>query len=117
MTGIRFRFRKRKEEIMNPMIEKYLGSVLRSALAAGLGALGILSEAEIEKQAAALAGLILVTGWSLWEKYHSRKKLVTAMASGPTSEVAVKAAIAAGIAPPVATAKHDVPELSSVPVS
>ncbi len=102
---------------MNPVLQAALGSILRFAFAALAGYLvkaGIWtgSEAETYVAAGTLAGLGL--GWSLWNKYHDRLKLLVALSMPRgTTENEVKAHIAAGGATPsVTTPKDEVPTMT-----
>lgn len=99
---------------MNPLLVEALGSVLRAALNIGAGWLvahGIWASSDAEKYVGAAAIALITLGWSIWQKYGMRTKLVTAMAmpSG-VSENQVKAVVDdPNIAtPPVTIQKHDV---------
>lgn len=98
---------------MKQMIQDAVGSIVR-ALVAGVVPLLVawgVTEADAKNFAAALAGMVSAAAWGVWQKYTSRKKFLTAMASGPVTEVAVKAIVAAGMAPPVSTPTDVVPTL------
>lgn len=67
---------------MNPIASAALGSILRWLLALGSGWLvtkGIWTEAEATTYITAAALGILSLGWSLWQKYKSRKTVLTAL--------------------------------------
>lgn len=100
---------------MNPILAQALGSVVRWALALGAGYLiraGIwsASDAEVYITGGTLALVALV--WSVWQKYHSRLKLVTALAMPATTEAHVEQQVKAGISPPVTTPKYVRPVLT-----
>lgn len=101
----------------NPLVQRIVGSLIRNLIAplvAWLVARNLFPEDQAAELAAGLSLLLTNALWGIWEKFHSQKKLVTAMASGPTNEVAVKATIAAGLAPSVATPKTKIPVLNTV---
>lgn len=98
---------------MDPFTLEIVGAVLRWALT-GLGMWLVQHHVINETQASSLAEragthLLLVLPlvapllWSLWAKVRARVKLNTAMAMGPTNEVAVKARISNGAGAGVAT--------------
>ncbi len=103
---------------MNPFVEKILGSVIRTLLAGfvpWLIAHGMLSQGDAEQLASLAAGALVAGAWSMWEKYHSRQKLVTAIATPhPTTEAAVNAQVSAGMSPSVMTSREAMPELTPV---
>lgn len=103
----------------NPLVQKIVGTVIRNLVmpaVAWLVARHLFPEDQSAELVSGLTLLLTNAVWGIWEKFHSQKKLVTAMASGPTSEVAVKAAIKAGLAPPVTTPPTEVPELKNIVV-
>ena len=100
---------------MNPILQSALGSVLRWLLALGAGYLvkaGIWTNSNAETYVAAGAMALLAIGWSLWQKYHSRIKFLTAltMPVGAT-ENDVTAQVKSGDAlPAVNTPANSVPQ-------
>lgn len=99
---------------MNPMMVDALGAIIRWALAIGAGYIvkaGIWSEADSSKYVSAAALGLLGLGWSLWQKYKSRGKLLNALsASEPMTEHQIEAVMKAGLpAPSVTTPKSEVP--------
>lgn len=99
---------------MNPLAQVALGSVLRWALAIGAGYLvqaKIWTDSEAATYVTAAALAILSLGWSMWQKYTSRRKLVVALTLPPTTEQVVELTIASGVAlPAVTTPKDRVPK-------
>lgn len=82
---------------MNPLVIEAIGSLLRAALNVGAGWLvahGIWNSSDAEKYVGAIALALISLGWSLYQHYGMRSKLVTAMAmpSG-VSENQVKAVV------------------------
>lgn len=83
---------------MNPLLVEAIGSIVRAVLnivAGWLVAHGVWASSDAEKYVGAAALALISLGWSLWQKYGMRSKLVTAMAlpSGMTEnqvEAAVK---------------------------
>jgi hypothetical protein len=100
--------------IMNPIATKALGSIIRWALAGVAGALfvkhGIWSQSDAAQYVEAGTMGLLSLGFSLWEKYRSRLKLLTAltMPAGNT-EANVEQAMKVLPSPSVLTAKDTVP--------
>lgn len=84
---------------MNPMAQEALGAIVRWALMLVAGYIvqaGIWTGADAERYVGAATLAVLALGWSLWQKYRSRRKLVVALASTePLSERDVKEQIAA----------------------
>jgi hypothetical protein len=107
--------------IMNPLLREALASILRWIfnIAAGyLVALGIWEQGDSDKyvMAAAIACVTLI--WGIWQKYHIRQKLVTALASpAPQSEQSVETVIKAGVKAHVSTPKSIQPFLKIHPDS
>ena len=100
---------------MNPFIQKALGSLIRWGLMLLLPYIlksGIIAEADatkyIEAGAVALAVLLL----SLWEKFTSQRKLVTATGAAGITQDKVEAMIASPKVenPSVMTPKDEVPK-------
>lgn len=104
---------------MNPMMQKVLGSLIRSVLTLlvpSLVAAGVWtpeeSTAVIATVSTALAALLL----SFYEKYKSQQKLVTALASpAGATQKQVERQISEGLAPPVTLAKTEAPYLNPAP--
>lgn len=93
-----------------------LGSIVRWVLALGAGYLvkaGIWSGAEAETYVTAAALALLSLGWSLWNHYRARLKLLTALALPfPATEQTVERVVAAGEGVPTVTTPPDtVPKL------
>ena len=81
---------------MNPLLVEALGSILRAGLNIGAGYLvehGIWSKSNAETYVGALALALISFGWSLWQKYHMRLKILTASASAGLSENQVEAMV------------------------
>ena len=101
---------------MNPLFQQGIGSIIRWLLTFGAGwfiTRGIWTEAEASTYIGGATVAILALLWSLWQKYRSRLKLVTAMATpSRTNERAVEALIADGGAPPASLAKDRTAYLS-----
>ena len=96
---------------MNPMLQEALGSIIRWALMFVAGWLvqhGIWSASNAQTYVAGAAVAILTLGWSLWQKYQARIKLLAAMASAvPTTEAGLEQRLAMQsiVSPSVMTAK------------
>ena len=99
---------------MSPLVQEALASVLRWGLALAAGWLvqhGIWTQAAATMYVAAAALALVSLGWSVWQKYVARSKLMTAliMPAGRTeNDVARKIASGIGV-PSVTTAKDVVP--------
>lgn len=99
---------------MNPMVQQALVSVVRWGLTFGAGILvqhGIWTAPDATQYVTAASLAIVALLWSLWDKYKSRQKLVTALVlpKGAT-EIEVEGTIAAGAPiPSVLTPKDVVP--------
>ena len=93
---------------MNPVISSSVGVVIRALLIAA-GAQGIFSDDQLGQIVSALT-IVASVAWSFYEKYRSRQKLVTALASGPTTERAVEFTIQTGGAASVMTPKDQTPQ-------
>lgn len=104
---------------MNPILQSALGSVLRWALMIGAAFLvkkGIWTDSEAGRYVEAAIVAALSLGWSLWEKYKSRIKFLTALMPGPKTEDEVKEHIASGAATPaVLTPSNTVPGVPVIP--
>ena len=100
---------------MNPILQAALGSILRWALALLAGYLvkaGIWTGSAAETYVAAATLALLALGWSLWQKYHSRIRFLTALAMplGAT-ENDVKYQVATGATPALNTGADAVPKV------
>lgn len=104
---------------MNPFLNEIIGAVIRTGVAFVLGWLVnqmIISADQATEWTTAITGGALVLLWSIWQKYRSRKKLVTALASpAGSSEHRVEAMVSAGNAPPVTVPKNVPPYLPKPP--
>lgn len=99
---------------MNPILQSALGSILRWALAIAAGYLvkaGIWDANDAETYVATAALALLALGWSWWQKYHDRIKLLTALTMKPgATENDVIAHIASGApTPTVSTPPNTIP--------
>jgi hypothetical protein len=105
-------FHKKEQPAMNPMVQAVVGSVVRWGLGllAGHFMTTAISDGDIKEVTGAIVAAIAL-GWSLYQKYHGRQVLVTALSSGPMSEQTAKALVASPIVetPSVTTSSHDVP--------
>ena len=90
---------------MNPMLAEALGSIVRAGLMVLAGFVvkaGIWDAGQAEVYAAAGALAVVGLGWSLWQKYKSRVKLLSALSmTDTTSEANLEVRIAAGATPTV----------------
>ncbi len=98
---------------MNPLAQEALGSFVRWVLMILAGYVieaGIWTGEAAERYVAAGTLAVLALGWSLWQKYQAKRKLLTALTM-PTmaSEREVEQQIASIGAPSVMTAKNDIP--------
>lgn len=79
---------------MNELLKQFLGALLRHALTGAAGyfvAKGILTPDQSSAMLAALVAAVLGVGWSLWQKYVGRLRLVSALdLPAGTSEARVK---------------------------
>ena len=97
----------------NPIKEMVLGIVRHLLTIAGgvlikdgLAVPGAFSPELIAGLAAALVGV----GWSIYQKYHGRQKLLTAQVTpAGKTEREIEAIVNAGQAPPINTPKNEVP--------
>lgn len=100
---------------MNPLVVEALGSIVRWALTFGgayLVKVGIWSQADATTYVAGAAMALIALGWSIYQKYGARLKLVTALASPvQISEAQVEHKIAIGATPSVTTPKDVTPQL------
>lgn len=98
---------------MNPLLIEALGAIIRWMLAALAGYLvkaGIWSADDASSYVAAAALFVIGLGWSLWQKYGMRAKLMVALSSSQTmTENQATAAARLITAPSVATPKDETP--------
>lgn len=92
---------------MNPILQEALGSILRWGLAAGAGWLvehGVWTSGNASVYVSAGTIALLSLGWSLWNKYKGRIKLLTALTMpAGTTEAGLQAQIKAGVPTPAVT--------------
>jgi hypothetical protein len=104
---------------MNPILQSALGAILRHFLTIGAGYLvarGIWSQNESVDYVGAAVLAILGFGWTLYQKYVERQKLLTAIAmNAGSTEAEVEANVQKGIAPPVTTGRNEAPYLIGRP--
>jgi hypothetical protein len=104
---------------MPPIVADYLGSIVRTLLAALLGYLvkrGLVDAQTTASMVTYLSGILLVLGWSLWQKYGAKLMLLTAQSlpSGMTEEAVQKTLVARktlGTAPSVMTPADTKPSI------
>jgi membrane protein implicated in regulation of membrane protease activity len=103
------------DNLLNPMLMKALGSLIRAGLMLAVPffvSQGIWTPDEATATMTALATAAAALVWSLFEKYKSRQKLVTAIASAKgDTEANVEKKVDKGQAPPVTLQKDEVPHL------
>lgn len=103
--------------MLPPFVQQVLGVLVRMAvvfLSGWVAAHGgsALSDDQIGKVVSAAVPVLAVLAWSVWQKYQSRRKLLTALASnGTLSENHVELMVGSGQAPSVLTPKHEAPVL------
>lgn len=105
---------------MNPILQEAVGSILRWGLTIIAGwavSHGIWTASAAATYVTAGVLALLTLGWSLWQKYVARRKLVTALTMAPgTTEVQVEQKIASGTPVPTVTTPPDtVPGVPSTP--
>lgn len=102
---------------LNPLAAAAIGSILRFALAAAFGYLvrkGIWTDAEASTYLTAAVAGLLGLGWALWNKYSSRLKLLTALATPhAASEAHIEQMVSQGQAPPASLPKTQTPYLNT----
>lgn len=103
---------------MNPILASALGAILRWLLAFGAGVLvehGIWTQEDAATYVAGAAVALLALGWSLWNKYRGRVKLLTALAmpKGTTEATVVKHIASGGPTPSVSTPRGMAPRLEA----
>ena len=98
---------------MNPILSEAIGSVLRWALALAAGFLvqrGIWSEADAGIYVAAGAIGLISIGWSMWQKWAMRLKLLTALGFSDVTELQIENLVASPWPnPSVTTTKDTIP--------
>ena len=96
---------------MNPFAQQIIGAIIRTAvvwLAAKFGA--EVSDDQVTSFVAQATPIVLVLAWSLWQKYHGRQKLLTALSrSRGMTENEIEREVSAGYAPTVTTPKTSIP--------
>ena len=104
---------------MNPLVQRFAGTVIRSALLAYVAKYGIWSEGDIDEFVDALLA-VLIVAWGLYEKWNSQRKVATTLAvmnelTGPgvpaIQQRDIEAVIRKGDAAPAATPKDQAPVL------
>jgi|SRR6185436_12546448 len=69
---------------------------------------------QVTKAITEITPVLAVLAWSVYQKFKSRQKLMTAQAAGtPVSENHVEMMVADGQAPSVMTEKHEAPSLQA----
>lgn len=100
---------------MNPMAVEAIGAIVRAGLMVLAGYIvkaGIWNAGQAEVYVGAASLGLITLGWSLWQKYRSRLKLLTALTQQPgTTEAVLEMKMAAGVTPTVlvSTPKVDQP--------
>lgn len=105
---------------MNPLLTAALGSILRWALAILAGYLvkkGIWSDSEAATYVTAGALGLLTLGWTLWERYKARVKLLTALTlpEGSTENELKDHMKSATVKPSILTPPDSVPTPATPP--
>ncbi|HMJ82298.1 MAG TPA: hypothetical protein VK504_03985 [Vicinamibacterales bacterium] len=103
------------DNVLNPMMMKSLGSLLRWALSLAVPffvSKGIWTPDEATAMMTGIAGALAALIWSLLEKRNAQKMLVTAQATpGPVSQSDLKQIIKDGPTPPVSLPKDVTPRM------
>jgi len=102
--------------VLNPFLQKLLGSVVRSTLVAIGGFLSAQAVANPEQISAfveASIPIVLGVALSVWDKYRTQQKIATTAALAKVTEHEVEAKIAEGIVAPVTVPKNEVPLLTA----
>lgn len=96
---------------MNPFLQQVLGTIVRTVVVWLAGKVGAeVSDDQVTQITAQVVPVLLVLGWSLWQKYRNRQKLLTALGSSHRlTEHEVEAMVSAGEAPTITTPKTAVP--------
>jgi uncharacterized membrane protein YqjE len=112
---------------MNPMMLELLGAILRYVAGFLLGVMlshGVITDEQSTRflnEIAAPTTVLWVIGmlplvWSMWQKFRSRQKLLTALASPTTTtEDKIQKTVDLGLAPSITTPKSEVPTLKAPP--
>lgn len=102
---------------MNPLIIELVGGFVRWLLTFGSGYLvsrGIWTTDQAEHYVveitAAVATALAALLWTVWQKYHNRVKIVTALAKSQMTEQDLEEQIAAGVSAPATTPKDARPK-------
>jgi hypothetical protein len=105
---------------MNPFLKSALTSIVRNLVAplvVWLVANNVLEVGDTEKAASVIVTLIVGAVFGVIEKFKSRQKLNTALATGPSSEAHVKSLVKSGLAPDTnRTDVHKIPTLTNTGV-
>lgn len=100
---------------MNPLAVEAIGAIVRWVLAIGAGVIverGIWTPEDSSKYVAAAALALIGLGWSIYQKYGMRLKLLTALTSTTAMtehQVEAKVANPSVINPSVTTPKTETP--------
>lgn len=108
---------------MNPMVTEIIGSVVRwgiTALVALLAGKSLLTPEQSAKLSSPevilyVTGIVVPLAWSIYQKYVSRQKLLTGLASpNGTTEAEVEQQVKSGVVtpPPVTLPKHEIAYLT-----
>ncbi len=104
---------------MNPILSAALGSIIRAALAGLAGYLvkaGIWTASDSATYVTAATLFLLAGGWSLYEKYRSRSKVLTAlMMPALSTEDELKERIKTGVTPSILTPSNTIPGIPLPP--
>lgn len=98
-------------------VQQIIGTLVRSAVLFLVGWVAAhggpkFAEDQVTKFITEATPVAAMIAWSIWQKYRSRQKLMTAQAAGsPISENHVEMLVSAGQAPSVLTEKHEAPKL------
>lgn len=98
---------------MNPIVSEAIGSILRQLLAVLAGyfvSKGVWTTAQATDYVAAAVAGLLALGWSLYQKYRARQKLVVALSAASMTEAGVESKVRAGDVPNMTASKHAVPK-------
>lgn len=103
-------------DILNPILTKYLGSIIRAGLTLlvpSIVAAGIWTPEESTAVIATASAALSALAFSFYEKYKSQQKLVTALAApAGATELEIEKKVTAGHAPTVMTKKTKAPKLT-----
>lgn len=107
---------------MNPLFQKFAGGIARTLLASALVPVvhwltvhGYVNGTDAQQFDTWLTGVIIVSGWSLYQKHTEQLKLlVAASAHAVVTEQQVENTIKSGVPlPPATTPKDEVPKPST----